>query len=1572
MSEQLNQLSENLAKLEMLPDFAKASYATQIQSRKVLSEYYLQQSPEFQAISDQAKNQVLRELIYKPPAGWESSPKASEFVNLAQQIKLNPSNRENPAVGVAIKLLNNEDFIGNSGLLTPIYHASQWFAEKLNLHSGIANNRLEIDSREYLRYTVQGVPDALANYQISTFFSKTAGVVSSLLVTKAAFSGTAGQAIAKSPIGEYVSKGLSASRELMVKNEFQRWMSRSVVPLALDSAKEGVLLSLGNVLEKNFNDEYLNQHPLRERLKTVVLSFGEEFLFDFMFTSVGSLAWNMGIKPLKQIFGSAKLRSSALNNVANDLITTEEAFENFNRYILQGENFPKEIFEQMSDQQQKEFLRLRRLTQYALDQNIVKNPSDNEFKELWLQTRGVKVEPSDNGLKLSYLFDNEPRSTTVKTYDQAFDWAFEQYKLQLAKTPSIDEAMLVAAGNQRLRFFEQVTGDLVTDSRPAQSLVDGIISRNGVVDTRKISYSVRDYLKQLNVSDEVVKKIKFEIDPDYFDRTLTKANTFSFPQTIATAEQTETFINRFMQQIRDIIPEEQAVNLVKEQSKLVDRLTKQLQKSFELPQANKDWLKYAQENYFPQNNFIQDSQGKWTVTNKQTNELVGVFENDQALTRYFARSQNFFTPEYTKSYFKLEYGLDLHYNPKSEGWYIRQGNRNLFSGQTGFKSINEIFDQYPQLTPKLPIDAMPDMMFLDNTLKKVEVRGRYVFGPADKLRDFANSFSDAKPRSKVKHVKTNLNRTLGLIPDSQLYVLEAPDLNLRKVFTSSDEAQKYLTSTFDNMTDLKDLALAKGVNLSFQNGSFVLQDFHTGELLKADNLTEAKNLLSLRASDPVFGKSLDESLDNLLAGLTTDSPELFAKQGTEILTEPQFDEYFKQFATSEKRYIRGVKYDSLRALLGSSESYFATVSRKTNNFDIYRIYQQVDKGRLTARGASNNFDLGINAIFKGNSHKHKIELARVFLNGRDSTTWEEAAKKLNLTLSDQDKALLSGARSLLGSGTVDNPGMSLLFGIDGYKLVDKYLPELRIAMLDKSFNTEALARNALTKFYGGSANVPKELKLFAENLRTQDLVKLLDELPLDELLKRYAHAGFKAKYLREPWEQATSWLMKNGKTLDDVTKNKFATYLTQTMGIVDDDLEFLYRQASDAFAKDFTDRLAKFGLKDADKLITRDIIGTFQSLTVAATMSFRPALAMRNMMQIWLTLAPLVGNESTFEALKHFNNHADEIISHLRSTGRITTIAPIMGMQSSTGSSKLMDVIQKANRIGMTPYKNSDEFTRGVVAGYVDLNFDRALKNQNNKITDLARFARDSGIDNLRLAEQHVILDNLVKGKVLVAKDLYGDILTSRTMFPYSPGSNPMLFKGLFGRVFGMYGHYPVYFMQNIIDGIASPERSVMKRIGFAVTLAMNSAALYGAARAIFGVDVKQFLFSNAMVFDGGPYYKLFNETLSTTSGAMTGSSRRITQMKSLTKSAADIMVPGYLNARYFNEALKLNEKGDYYGALMSMLSFKYVDELDPYREVFNDLQHQQARKFLHQERFAQTGLEQRRIGAVQLGPLSF
>ena len=303
-------------------------------------------------------------------------------------------------------------------------------------------------------------------------------------------------------------------------------------------------------------------------------------------------------------------------------------------------------------------------------------------------------------------------------------------------------------------------------------------------------------------------------------------------------------------------------------------------------------------------------------------------------------------------------------------------------------------------------------------------------------------------------------------------------------------------------------------------------------------------------------------------------------------------------------------------------------------------------------------------------------------------------------------------------------------------------------------------------------------------------------------------------------------------------------------------------------------------------------------------------------MQPWMTLAPMYGNSAVLKTMGKIASDEKwlaETATRLRNSGRLIPRIPMYGVNVEA-----MKFTGAFNKFGMKWFGSSDDYTRIVVDGVVRDNFtDAVARLQAGTFGTGAKahkkFLRAANLHRLDDFDQRKVVDLLQNRGFESAMDYYGDVVTRETMFAYTAGSNPAMYGGLWGRLFGTFGHWPIYYAQTLANGLR--RGNAADKAQFVGRVMFNSAALWTAFDQALGVRADNFVPWKTMFFDGGPYFKLLSDALSAAAGSPGAS------WDKLLNDGLRVLVPGYTIQKNWRMGVEMMRKGQTYDGFVRLLS---------------------------------------------------
>ncbi|HKJ87986.1 MAG TPA: hypothetical protein VKA48_05710, partial [Gammaproteobacteria bacterium] len=147
------------------------------------------------------------------------------------------------------------------------------------------------------------------------------------------------------------------------------------------------------------------------------------------------------------------------------------------------------------------------------------------------------------------------------------------------------------------------------------------------------------------------------------------------------------------------------------------------------------------------------------------------------------------------------------------------------------------------------------------------------------------------------------------------------------------------------------------------------------------------------------------------------------------------------------------------------------------------------------------------------------------------------------------------------------------------------------------------------------------------------------------------------------------------------------------------------------------------------------------------------------------------------------------------------------------------------------------------------------------------------------------------------------------------------------GRIFGKYGHYPIYYVDML--------RSAMTNLPwhqkalFGARVGLVGASLAYTFNKVLGIRADSFNPLGQATFSGGPYWQIMNYGINATRPDFRGNIARGELLRQLPRVA----FPGAMLIQGFEDALDHFDRGEVYKGWMRMMSIPVTDERVPPRE---------------------------------------
>jgi hypothetical protein len=849
-------------------------------------------------------------------------------------------------------------------------------------------------------------------------------------------------------------------------------------------------------------------------------------------------------------------------------------------------------------------------------------------------------------------------------------------------------------------------------------------------------------------------------------------------------------------------------------------------------------------------------------------------------------------PEYLKAYLSRE-GFTLRQTKEMEYQVFAPGSAEpIARGAT----VQDVLRDAPQLLPKIPSRLGPDLAVVVPG-KRVDVvyQKNLAVGSYPNLMQALDSYSnEATINGKVSlHVgKSGYVYANRLNKQLEVYI---PEVGYRKYFDKVADAKAYMEGGWQSAEEIQRIANVKGYFVKPMGGKYLL--WSNGISIKAENIDQLKAILR-DVPVPEWAPELSGLTEESLKGL------------------PQFgDGAFQPVSFIDNSKTPG-KWSVLSQFWQDPIFWFEGWVKKGGDENILKAIHQLEVTRKAVIGADHEAAQWLIAAHSPGGKMlsdDRLEILGEYLNAKGTEKQDLAA-----VMSGEELKVADQMRQFYD-------GLKLKYGVDPIMFKEVYFPHISRFVMSKPAKKmygEGDTAVLLQDVFG--PNPPAELDAFFKHWRVSDVLGVAMERNSLKAAMKYVAVGNRQTIQGEAWKNAMEVL---GTTTDDIGKRRFLTYLNDVKGLPQGNAAIVVKQAA-------LEDLKKLGLEGGP---ATHLLDTIMSMGYTAALGFSPWKSVRNALDIYVTVAPRLGwdgNEWLAKAARDI--HADRegiIFNRYKASGDITAAQRVAGGEDFMTEGKLGKVLKS----GMAWYKNSDELTRAIAYHATELKFENALRvytaglEGKGKIMTEDAFEEMSGFCTLSPTKANEIRGYIRKQQWGVAKAAYASQIVDETLFPYRGGLTPLAFRGVVGKLFGMMGHYPVYYIENIRRAIQYGTPAT--KIAFAGLFLANSAALYGTMK-LMGTTGQDYVPWNPAAFTGGPYYQMMNTALMTLGRGYQGRQARaeLFGMQNdatspvgfkidITKSNfARWFIPGGFQLLKMQKGLDYWNQGDHWSAFLSML----------------------------------------------------
>lgn len=799
-------------------------------------------------------------------------------------------------------------------------------------------------------------------------------------------------------------------------------------------------------------------------------------------------------------------------------------------------------------------------------------------------------------------------------------------------------------------------------------------------------------------------------------------------------------------------------------------------------------------------------------------------------------------------------------------------------GWTG-ESIPELLRNMGWRPTKLPETLAPKLAIIDPSLGKVRFTTNAVHGSNSSVMEYLNNFADNK-RREVGRLMADFEA--GSVKQfGTTFEAYIPQLEERRTFASLDEAKKFAKGEWKTYENIIKTAEARNMSVSFRNGKYqLLTDTGTVEFSNVEDLYKKVASVPAPEKAPIIEADMDAehiipSLEGKLSGM------FIPERRMPIHVSPPVADHLNPKGHLEARAVLQPKFTYIREIL-----------TKTGNLELLQDCEDLDKLATIARSHQAEGAALADAVW----NPSRAAGGKALKFGEMDIPYD---RRLLIAdwMESSDKAAFEKAHPLTSNemrvAQWTREAFDIMFakaGLKGSQFLENYLPHLRSELISRlkkdqaKFLPQGLAKH-LNDIMTQGKYTSKTIDFFAKHSRKDphavaDLI--LDRDPFS-LYMRYNSIMNKQLYMEPALERLELRLTKGaGMQYPTGAVQDIMLWRDQLLGIDVTHSQAFLDNTHKNFANAIMDaartaqmegvefKLDPKAVKDFRKA-TMDTGSWLYDMSYLSYMGWRPWLPVRNMHQVFQTLAPHFGFDPVMRAMTRVTKYTAEDYAKLRMGGFITE-SPQVYREIGKGQA----IKQKLMKSGLGVFQSSDDWSRAVAYETAKIKFEEAMALKNQGVVK-------APVDVLRMAEMDRLSPVVFRraqaqmeaGEVAAAFDTVSREVVNMSNFRYRTSGKPFWNRGIAGRLFGKFGTYPIGYVDNVIGGFKNVyvNRSATEMIagrgsGGIVPSSLRAAGFAlravgaGVAMAKFydsmGISGNDFLPWAPMQWSGGPEFYLF------------------------------------------------------------------------------------------------------------------
>jgi hypothetical protein len=822
--------------------------------------------------------------------------------------------------------------------------------------------------------------------------------------------------------------------------------------------------------------------------------------------------------------------------------------------------------------------------------------------------------------------------------------------------------------------------------------------------------------------------------------------------------------------------------------------------------------------------------------------------------------------------FYLKRNYDLNLKQTDDGLVLWNDKKKIVEGE--YKSIEDFYDQSGFMTPKLSSTLAPEIFVQDNGVAKIKFIQKASTGQYHHLlKEMDKYLGKIKPWKEIDLSVGGQKRVIQFsdTPAVKSVNIFYPDLNHTESFTSMREARKALAESTSDFENLFSIVGKKGLFLDSIGGKYYVVD-SAGQATVFKDEEALKGYIKDIPNNPDFSpeySGLDDEVVQGIAGNFSYDPKEFVNP---------------KLVQAGKLTPKGVKSElldnSLLLQTTTLETYLQKAIARGESIDAQKVFYKIRDTRNFIHVEDVKMADFFDKVFTSGGKRIKKKTMEKMVQLLEAKTDVER-EAIRVQLKPEEIEATSLIRKFYGES--EGEGVYKKYASEFADFRQNYASKIRQWYAKKE--NQELAKELTPKEFFKQV-FPETLaskgSAFFVHSRVHDVVDIANDMDLQSSLLKYGKVANRQKYLAPVWEEMGSLLQKD-KNISTMTKMRMMNYQGEVMKTFKLPVEKITEESVSSFLKSLSEGEvgARFTPKDIENLSKIAIGWHYSSL-----MGFKAFLPLRNMLQPWSTIAPVLGNTAVIKAHKLLmNDVSGSYFKHLKEHGVIRGQVQLFEDEAfATG------MLEKYFQGGLKWFKNSDDWTRavGAVSSYVK--FDEAWEAylKSGKKLPKEVFLKESGVKWLAASRQMQVMDMLNQGNVKGARDLFASDMVDSGLFRYQSGENIPLFTnyGAVGRVFGRFGTYSVQYVSYLRNILA--KSSIDEKIAFGTRLTGNSLLMVGAFKAL-GINASSLMFYNPIFFTGSPTFDFLYTAMKSFDQSFEGDINR----GKLAKEAYNVFIPG-------------------------------------------------------------------------------